>query len=118
MLDDKIILKVIISFYELATKDFIIGYHFRNIQNFDEHIPHIARFWQIQLLGAPTRGESFDLIKKHLPLMINQGQLARWIFLFKQNLDQYELSDKDKNIWINKVEWFADKMKNYPSMIR
>lgn len=118
MLTEDLIFKVMTSFYKLATNDLLIGYHFRNIKDFDEHIPHIARFWQIQLLGKSLEGESFDLIKKHLPLMINKGQLDRWIFLFKQNLENHELSQKTKDNWMEKVNWFADKMRNHPNMLR
>ena len=45
-----IINKVVRDFYDLAKNDFLIGYHFRHIKDFDIHIQKIQRFWQLILL--------------------------------------------------------------------
>ena len=50
-LDYDTLLEIIYGFYELAKRDVMIGYHFRVIEDFDEHIPRIADFWNLQLNG-------------------------------------------------------------------
>lgn len=109
------ILKTVEKFYAKATTDFLIGYHFRHITDFDSHIPRIATFWDIQLLGAPSRplDEPFDVINKHIPLMIKPGEVGRWVVLFKEVLNeekyhspQYlDLIEK----WFLKLEFFREK---------
>ena len=71
-MDDKLILEIIQEFYRVAKKDILIGYHFRVIEDFDEHIPKIADFWNLQLNGNMIdRGHlPFDLIGKHKVLNI------------------------------------------------
>lgn len=117
-MDSQLIHQIIHSFYEKAKVDLIIGYHFRNIQDFDQHIPHIARFWEIQLLGKKLEGEPFDMINKHLALQFNQGQLDRWIKLFIDNLNEFELSEEDRNNWLSKIEFFKNKLISITGMIR
>ena len=84
------ILKVVQSFYEKAKTDILIGYHFRNIQDFEEHIPRIASFWDLQLLGKTERQIShpFDVMNLHLKLGIKRGELGRWLVLFRKTLDE------------------------------
>jgi hypothetical protein len=45
---------VVTAFYSEAKNDILIGYHFRNIPDFEEHIPRIITFWEIQLLGKSS----------------------------------------------------------------
>lgn len=84
------ILEVVDSFYDKAKTDVLIGYHFRVIQDFDSHIPRIATFWELQLLGKPSREitEPFDMFNVHLPLLIKPGELGRWLVLFRKTLDE------------------------------
>jgi truncated hemoglobin YjbI len=115
MKTEEFILETVENFYAKATTDFLIGYHFRHITDFETHIPRIATFWDIQLLGAPSRPltEPFDVINKHMPLMIKPGEVGRWVVLFKQTLEeqgrQYpeflELIQK----WMMKLEFFREK---------
>jgi truncated hemoglobin YjbI len=80
--------KVIDAFYAKARNDVLIGYHFRVIEDFDEHIPRIVAFWEIQLLGQTqivTSGP-FDILGVHGPLKIKRGELGRWLLLFRQTL--------------------------------
>ena len=92
-----IIEKVIKSFYAKATKDIIIGYHFRHIDNFETHLPRIIRFWSVQLIkmdgtikkeileaGVPT-----DIINKHVYLKVKKGEVGRWILLFQTQLKSF-----------------------------
>lgn len=83
------ILAVVDSFYEKAKVDVLIGYHFRNIKDFDEHIPRIASFWDLQLLGKTGRKitHPFDVANLHLELKIKKGEVGRWLVLFRKTLD-------------------------------
>ena len=114
MLQFNQILKIISSFYELATHDVMIGYHFRMIENFDTHLPRIAGFWQLQLTGTiENKGElPFDLINVHRPLKIKVGEIHRWVLLFEKNLKTYDLDKEVHTLWMKKVYLFRDKLKS------
>lgn len=84
------ILHVVHAFYEKAKTDVLIGYHFQVIKDFDEHIPRIASFWDIQLLGSthrPLKGP-FDVMNIHLAMGIKRGELGRWMVLFHKTLNE------------------------------
>lgn len=110
------VLDVVESFYEKAVTDFLIGYHFRKIEDFDAHIPRIAAFWQLQLTGKTDRKHElpFRLLEAHRPLGIKKGELGRWVVLFKQNLDKYvrqkTLDPRLAEIWKKKVDFFEEKL--------
>jgi truncated hemoglobin YjbI len=104
--------QVVDAFYEKAKNDVLIGYHFRIIQNFDEHIPRIATFWDLQLLGASERPltEPFDVMKVHIPLQIKRGELGRWLVLFRKTLDEMTVLHPEfselKETWLTKLVFF------------
>jgi truncated hemoglobin YjbI len=103
---------VVEKFYDQAKADFMIGYHFRVIDDFDTHIPRIIHFWEIQLLGE-KQGSSekpFDLINIHKPLGIKKGELGRWVALFKETLDKYSHDHELNQQWLEKVELFQARM--------
>lgn len=106
------ILQVIESFYDIAKKDVMIGYHFRFIEDFDTHIPRIADFWNLQLTGNMQDRSHlpFELFAKHAPLKINRGEIGRWVKLFKDNLAEAKLSAEMKTQWEEKVDFFASKI--------
>lgn len=114
MIDNKLILKVVEDFYAKATQDFLIGYHFRNIEDFDSHIPRIAVFWEVQLNGKTEKKEElpFNLISAHAPLGIKRGELGRWKLLFHETLEENRdnLSDEEIESWEQKVEFFREKL--------
>lgn len=102
--------QVVWSFYDKAKIDILIGYHFRNIQDFNEHIPRIVAFWEIQLLGSTERvlSEPFDVMKAHNPLGIKRGELGRWMVLFRKTLDekmQPEMSELRAK-WEERLKFF------------
>ena len=90
MTDNEWIYSVVESFYDKAKIDVLIGYHFRVIKDFDEHIPRIVTFWELQLLGKASRPieKPFDIMKPHMPLGIKRGEIGRWLVLFRKTLDE------------------------------
>jgi truncated hemoglobin YjbI len=115
------IFKVVESFYDKAKTDVMIGYHFRHIEDFDEHIPRIVSFWEIQLLGQSQEplSEPFDLIGKHKPLKFRIGEVNRWVMLFNQTLDEYERSHPLQSAfieeWRHKVAFFQQRFLSHPA---
>lgn len=93
--------QVIVEFYEQAKTDFLIGYHFRHIRDFDEHIPKIQRFWQLILLPLDPiekknliqQGVPKNVIHSHEYLKIKKGEVGRWMTLFKQTLQHLETNE-------------------------
>ncbi len=112
MTDREWIFKVVDSFYDKAKTDVLIGYHFRVIADFDTHIPRIASFWEIQLLGSPSRplSEPFDVMNIHVKMGIHRGEVGRWLLLFRKTLDEQaslhpEFSEM-KDLWLKRLEFF------------
>ncbi len=113
MMDLVLISKVVHSFYDKAKRDILIGYHFRVIENFDEHIPKIVSFWELQINKEITNKDHlpFNILKKHAPLLINKGEIFRWELLFKQTLEEFEeLTDKDIEVWMSLVDFFKQRL--------
>lgn len=112
----QLILQIVDSFYKKANHDILIGYHFRIIENFDEHIPRIADFWNLQLNGVLENKANlpFELIKIHKALKLNRGEVDRWQRLFKMTLDSFveseQITSEDRNLWMAKVELFKDRI--------
>lgn len=109
------IYSVVEAFYEKAKIDILIGYHFRIIKDFDEHIPRIVSFWELQLLGKASRPleAPFDVMKVHVPLGIKRGELGRWLVLFRKTLDEETLKHPEmqglKEEWLKKLIDFEGK---------
>lgn len=115
MTQNQWVYSVVESFYDKAKIDILIGYHFRNIKDFDEHIPRIVSFWELQLLGKASRpiGEPFDVMKVHVPLGIKRGELGRWLLLFKKTLtEKTEMHPEMKPLeeqWLKKLDDFEGR---------
>ena len=110
---------VVNSFYEKAKTDILIGYHFRNIQDFQSHIPRIVAFWEIQLRGQsekPIRPQ-FDVLNAHIPLNIKKGELGRWLLLFKQTLEEQTIGHPEfldlKDKWLLKLRFFEETFSRF-----
>lgn len=112
MKPNEFIFKVVDAFYQQARYDILIGYHFRIIEDFDQHIPRIATFWELQLLGVASSElkEPFDVMKVHIPLGIKRGELGRWLLLFRKTLDSEVLKHPEfkelKDHWFEKLVFF------------
>jgi hemoglobin len=106
------ILEVLKSFYDKARTDVLIGYHFWVIKDFDTHIPRIASFWEMQLLGKASRKieKPFDVVMAHLPMGIKRGELDRWLVLFKKTLEEKIATHSEmqelKELWEEKLKQF------------
>lgn len=110
----KIIEKIIFNFYRTAIEDILIGYHFRKIKNFEEHIPHIAAFWTARLFPDEKQeiARSYNFIKAHAPLGIKRGEIDRWLVLFAESLENEEIDQELKDRWINETHTFATILRN------
>lgn len=86
---------IVAKFYEKATVDVLIGYHFRHIPDFAAHLPRIEAFWELQLLGKTDKELSLplDVIRAHVPLKIHRGEVGRWIKLFEETLQEHQQKD-------------------------
>ena len=79
---------------------------------FYEHIPRIAAFWDIQLLGSTekTLTEPFDVMKVHIPLQIKRGELGRWLVLFRKTLEEEVVAHPEfnelKELWLTRLIFF------------
>lgn len=116
MIEYDLILKVIYSFYDKAKRDVMIGYHFRVIDDFDEHIPRIADFWNLQVNGEIKNRANlpYNLFHTHKPLKINTGEIFRWNKLFEDTLSEYELNSEltkeQITEWMLKVTLFKERL--------
>jgi truncated hemoglobin YjbI len=117
----ELIYNVVESFYQKATQDILLGYHFDKFNDpevLHEHLIRITSFWEMQLTGAttvPITGTPFRLLFTHLQLNIKRGELGRWIILFHQTLD--EIPDKELvNLWKEKIVFFEERFKSHPQM--
>lgn len=98
----EIIEKIIHEFYDIAKSDIMIGYHFRHIHNFDEHLERIIEFWCIQF-GLSAKSLTFNLKQSHDYLKIKSAELNRWVLLFREVLNK-NLSKENQVEWLHKVE--------------
>src|SRR5690606_20281813 len=106
------------------TVDVMIGYHFRKIREkdgehplkppleaFANHLPRIAHFWEVQLLGEKLKGERFDLIHVHRELGILKGELGRWLMLFREVLAKQDQGLEIVKKWNEKLDHFEEIFK-------
>lgn len=121
MLDDSQYIQLVVeTFYQKAINDFMIGYHFRKIQQgqsahplqaelgqFAHHIPRIVQFWKLQLLGSEHADPElkFDLINVHKQLSVRRGEVNRWVILFFETLEELGAHPLKEN-WKDRVVQF------------
>ena len=109
------ILKVVTDFYAKATHDFMIGYHFRKIEDFDEHLPRIANFWFLQFNGTIHQKVEppFDLLNRHKILQIKKGEVGRWMQLFGETLSESQLNEEQQKLWEEKIVFFKERIEAF-----
>lgn len=116
MLDFDLIYKITHSFYEKAVGDIFIGYHFRVIEDFNQHIPRIARFWLLQLNGEikDKNDLPYKLLEVHQKLPLKRGEINRWEVLFTETLEEFKKSKKINDIqyqqWLDKIASMKEKI--------
>ncbi len=126
--------EIVDNFYSKAINDVFIGYHFRkvssssgsivqSIEDFKAHLPKIYMFWEVQFgLKRQEKTKSLQLFAVHDNLHLRQGEIGRWIFLFKETLEDFRaeyspLCSKSKEFlknWESKLAIFQSTfMKRY-----
>lgn len=80
------------TFYSKVLNDDLIGFLFTDVArlNLEHHLPIIADFWEMVLLGSPTYQK--NPIPVHLALNSKSPLLpehfARWLQLWQQTVDE------------------------------
>lgn len=115
------IFRVVELFYQSATSDVLIGYHFEKFNDesvLGPHLERITSFWEMQLTGTTSRpfDKSFHLLFTHLQLNIRQGELGRWIQLFHKTIDSQNLDPEMSQLWKEKIAFFEMRFKSHPQM--
>ena len=107
---------VVEAFYAKATADILIGYHFRHVADFATHLPRICAFWEMQLLGTSNIElvTPLDVLRAHVPLKINFGEVGRWVKLFQETLQESDIPDDLRDRWSNKVTHFQGVFERSP----
>jgi truncated hemoglobin YjbI len=108
--------QVVEAFYAKATADILIGYHFRHVKDFATHIPRIRAFWEMQLLGKTDIAivTPLDVLRAHVPLKINFGEVGRWVKLFTETLNETELPSDLRKQWLEKISHFQGIFERSP----
>lgn len=123
MITRPLIYSVLEAFYQKATTDILIGYHFSKFSEpevLGPHLQRISSFWEMQLSGQTSvpLDRSFHLLFTHLQLKIKRGELGRWIVLFHQTLDQ--MSDPEivavAPEWKKRIALFEERFISHPQM--
>lgn len=124
-----LIFAVIEEFYNKATNDVLIGYHFskfRDPNTLNSHLERITSFWELQLTGTTSipLDEGFKLLYTHFNLNLKRGELGRWIVLFHKTLDEMEANIEHPNIkiltklWKERIALFEQKFLSAPNMFK
>lgn len=125
----ELIYTVVESFYEKATKDILIGYHFDKFSSpemLKDHLERITFFWEMQLTGSTSKALEgpFHLLFTHLQLNIKRGELGRWIKLFHETLDDLKSNVDHPNIveltklWKERIALFEVRFMSHPQMFK
>lgn len=101
---NKMIENIVEEFYHKALADEFLGYHFRAIEHFDNHLIRVQLFW-IEQLTDQKSNLSFNLIKSHQALPIKSGELGRWLTLFKESINKSAPPQLQAK-WFKKLDFF------------
>ena len=125
----ELIFSVVEVFYQKATSDVLIGYHFDKFSDpevLSHHLERITSFWEMQLTGETSipLDAPFHLLFTHLQLKIKPGELGRWIMLFHQTLDSLEAEVDHPNVkmmnemWKKRIALFEERFRAHPQMFK
>lgn len=81
--------RLIERFYATVRPDATIGHFFTEL-DWDHHIPHITRFWNVLLFGTGDfHGDPVTVHKRlHARLPMAQDHFMRWLELFAATVDE------------------------------
>ncbi|HYE30835.1 MAG TPA: group III truncated hemoglobin [Methylomirabilota bacterium] len=97
--------KLVHTFYDKVNADELLGPIFNDVAkvNWEEHLPHLCRFWSTLLFRTMTfEGRPFP---KHAALPIQREHFVRWVGLFTGTVDELFAGPK------------AEEAKNYARSI-
>ncbi len=80
--------KLVHLFYAKVNRDEMLSPIFNDVAkvNWDEHLPHLCRFWSTLLFRTMTfDGRPFP---KHAVLPLEKEHFSRWVSLFVQTVDE------------------------------
>ena len=106
---------VVIDFYQRATVDILIGYHFREILEKNEleaHLPRIIDFWRLHfgLNAIDPVNKAFNILNLHRELKIKKGEVGRWVIIFQETLKDFSQGQAEKKqfseLWQKKIRHF------------
>lgn len=90
------------------------------MEAFQDHLPRIEQFWEVQLLEDQIQKieKPFDLLNIHRQMKLNPGELDRWIILFHQVLESNTTNESIEfiNKWKEKIELFRKRFKKDKAM--
>ncbi len=102
--------EVVHAFYQKLIVHPQLGRFFEGIDDFSEHEQRIIDFWYMSMGGKLEQPPKIDMIGKHFPLGIKEGDLQQWLALFSETLGE-TLSDGKARFWMDKVMTIAARMK-------
>ncbi len=118
----KWILQITQDFYQEALNDPLIGYQFRKIEDFDQHIQRIAQFWSHRLYHTAKPNPNVQFQQSHLKLNLNRGELGRWLVLFEKQIQNYQETHpelkNELNRWWQMVRDFEQVMLQTEGMFK
>jgi hemoglobin len=110
--------KLVAAFYKKAIKDKVIGYIFTDVAkiNLDHHLPIIADFWEMLLLGTVNFQAKYRRSPMQIHHALNEKEplqlehFARWVKLFCETIDE-KFSGETANLAKIRAISIADTMR-------
>jgi hemoglobin len=87
--NDEDIKTLVYAFYDKVKQDVRLSYIFNDFAGVDwgHHLPRMVDFWSNLLFqNGRYNGRPF---RKHLPLPVKKDDFRRWLFLFKETVDDH-----------------------------
>ena len=101
---------VIHAFYEKVMAHPQLSHFFSALDDFSEHEKRIVDFWWMSMGGQLEQPPKINMMGKHMPLGIQQGDLDVWLALFSETLQQ-QLSGEKAICWMDKAMMIAERLK-------
>lgn len=86
-LDAPVLERLLRTFYAAAKNDPLLGPAFAGVEDWEEHIRRITRFWcSVALMAGGYQGQP---LQAHRKLPIGPQHFARWLVLFEQTCREH-----------------------------